>query len=109
MRGSTETAHRKTTALLAPAPQPAPAAAHPVQAPPSHYGAAYLNLPRINCCWRQAAEVAACGGRQVLEVGPGSGLTSWLLAKWGLQVWTVDLEGGKSKTLTYRYNVLVNR
>jgi ubiquinone/menaquinone biosynthesis C-methylase UbiE len=42
--------------------------------------------------WYQATEVRRCGGRQVLEVGIGMGLTTWLLRRWGLEVATLDVD-----------------
>src|SRR5262245_65958374 len=53
-----------------------------------------MSLPRMVTHWHQAnevAEVTSPGGR-VLEVGPGSGHTTWLLRQWGLEVTTLDFD-----------------
>jgi ubiquinone/menaquinone biosynthesis C-methylase UbiE len=58
----------------------------------SNYPRRYLTLPRIITHWHQANEVArtAPQGGDVLEVGPGSGHTTWVLRNWGYKVTTVD-------------------
>lgn len=59
-----------------------------------HYLKRYLTLPRAVTHWHQAEEVAkatAAGGR-VLEIGVGSGHTTWLLRQWGLNVTTADFD-----------------
>src|SRR3954469_24845142 len=60
----------------------------------SHYKRRYMTLPRMITHWHQANEVAA-GTRpagQVLEIGPGSGHTTWLLRQWGFPVTTLDFD-----------------
>jgi len=57
-----------------------------------HYLGDYLNLPRMITYWYQAATVRDCDGRDVLEVGTGMGLTSWILRRWGLQVAELDID-----------------
>ena len=54
----------------------------------------YMTLPRMITHWHQANAVADCAGQQasVLEVGPGSGHTSWLLKHWGMRVTTLDFD-----------------
>jgi SAM-dependent methyltransferase len=57
-------------------------------------GRRYLSLPRAITHWHQANEVAAmvpAGGR-VLEIGPGSGHTTWMLRKWGYEVTSLDFD-----------------
>jgi hypothetical protein len=76
-----------------------PAAAEPrgrrpaaLQVEADHYLGPYLNLPRMMTYWYQAAGVRRCKGRDVLEVGLGMGLTSWILRRWGLNVRSLDLD-----------------
>lgn len=54
----------------------------------------YMSLVRMVSHWQQANEIARVlpRGGDVLEVGVGSGHTSWLLSKWGYDVTTVDLD-----------------
>lgn len=59
-----------------------------------HYRRGYLTLPRAITHWYQANEVADAtppAGR-VLEIGPGSGHTTWLLRNWGYRVTTCDFD-----------------
>lgn len=54
-----------------------------------------LNLVRLITHWHQAHEVARRMGRDkglVLEVGPGSGHTTWLMREWGCDVVTLDVD-----------------
>ena len=59
-----------------------------------HYGASYLTLPRHVVHWHQANEVVKLlpKGSTVLEIGPGSGYTTFILRAWGMQVTTLDLD-----------------
>lgn len=57
-----------------------------------HYVGDYLNLPRMITYWYQAAAVRDCGGRKILEVGTGLGLTSWIMRRWGLHVAELDID-----------------
>jgi SAM-dependent methyltransferase len=59
-----------------------------------HYRRRYMTLPRMITHWHQANEVAAntSPGGQVLEIGPGSGHTTWLLRQWGYPVTTLDFD-----------------
>jgi SAM-dependent methyltransferase len=75
------------------------ATAHKVQVGAAHYGRKYMTLPRVMSCWQQAKYVAQCGGKSVLEVGLGAGLTGWLLEKWGLDVVSLDLDAALSPSL----------
>ena len=53
-----------------------------------------MSLPRIITHWHQAnavVEVTQPMGR-VLEIGPGSGHTTWLLRNWGMTVTTLDFD-----------------
>lgn len=62
----------------------------------THYRRRYLTLPRAITHWYQAnavAEETPLGG-SVLEVGPGSGHTTWLLRSWGYIVTTCDYDPG---------------
>lgn len=81
------------TTRAAPAPEassrPAP---HRLQARADHYLGDYLNLPRMMTYWYQAAAVRDTGAKDVLEVGLGMGLTTWILRRWGLNVATLDLD-----------------
>jgi hypothetical protein len=63
-----------------------------------HYLGDYLNLPRMITYWYQATAVRDCGGRNVLEVGTGMGLTSWILRRWGLQVMDLDIDPALAPT-----------
>ncbi|MEK6642998.1 MAG: methyltransferase domain-containing protein [Planctomycetota bacterium] len=63
-----------------------------------HYLGDYLNLPRMMTYWYQAKAVRDCGGRSVLEIGIGMGLTSWIMQRWGLEVSTLDLDPELSPT-----------
>lgn len=63
-----------------------------------HYLGDYLNLPRMMTYWYQAKAVRDCGGRSVLEIGIGMGLTSWIMKRWGLEVSTLDLDAELSPT-----------
>lgn len=63
-----------------------------IQVSSDHYLGDYLNLPRMITYWYQAKAVRDCGGRSVLEIGLGMGLTTWILKRWGMQVQTVDLD-----------------
>jgi len=42
--------------------------------------------------WYQAEAVRRCGGNQVMEIGLGLGLTTWILRRWGLNVTTLDID-----------------
>lgn len=63
-----------------------------VQVEADHYLGNYLNLPRMITYWYQAKAVRDCGGRDVMEIGLGMGLTSWILRRWGLNVCAVDFD-----------------
>lgn len=67
----------------------------------SHYQRRYLTLPRMVTHWHQANEVAnQCpNGGSVLEIGPGSGHTTWMLSKWGYKVTTLDFDPKISPTI----------
>lgn len=60
----------------------------------THYKRRYMTLPRMITHWHQANEVAATtpAGGHVLEIGPGSGHTTWLLRQWGYRVTTLDFD-----------------
>jgi hypothetical protein len=60
----------------------------------SHYQRRYMTLPRMVTHWHQADEVARLTppGGDVLEIGPGSGHTTWLLRQWGFTVSTLDFD-----------------
>lgn len=60
----------------------------------SHYKRRYMTLPRMITHWHQANEVAASTrpAGEVLEIGPGSGHTTWLLRQWGFPVTTLDFD-----------------
>lgn len=62
----------------------------------THYRRRYLTLPRAITHWYQANEVAeeTPPGGSVLEIGPGSGHTTWLLRSWGHSVTTCDFDPG---------------
>jgi SAM-dependent methyltransferase len=62
--------------------------------PSTHYARRYLTLPRMVTHWHQANEVARVTAAQgsVLEIGPGSGHTTWVMRQWGLQVTTLDFD-----------------
>lgn len=66
-----------------------------------HYQRRYLTLPRIITHWYQASEVAeeTPPGGSVLEIGPGSGHTTWLLRSWGYSVTTLDFEPANRPTV----------
>jgi len=68
---------------------------HPVQVPVGHYCREdYLNLIFCVNHWHQAHAVSQANparGR-VLEIGPGSGHTTWILRYWGFPVVTADLD-----------------
>ncbi len=54
----------------------------------------YMSLPRLITHWHQAnsiAEVTPEGGK-ILEIGPGSGHTTWLLKNRGFNVTTLDFD-----------------
>lgn len=59
-----------------------------------HYRRRYLTLPRAITHWYQASEVAdqTPPAGPVLEIGPGSGHTTWLLRSWGYSVTTCDFD-----------------
>lgn len=60
-----------------------------------HYAnKSYLTMVRSMNHWIQAKEVseASLEGESVLEIGPGTGHTSWLLKLWGHKVTTVDID-----------------
>jgi len=59
-----------------------------------HYLKRYLTLPRAVTHWHQASEVSNItpDGGSVLEIGVGSGHTTWLLRQWGYRVTTVDFD-----------------
>ncbi|HJV92561.1 MAG TPA: class I SAM-dependent methyltransferase [Azonexus sp.] len=68
--------------------------ARPIQVDAEAYRRHYLSLPRMITHWHQAnavCEFTRRGGR-VLEVGPGSGHTTWLLKQWGMDVRTLDFD-----------------
>jgi hypothetical protein len=60
----------------------------------AHYGRRYLTLIRAITHWHQADEVARAtpNAGEVLEIGPGSGHTTWLLRQWGYRVTTLDFD-----------------
>lgn len=62
------------------------------QVSPEHYGPAYLTLPRMITHWHQVTAVRRCGGRRVLEIGVGMGLTSFILRQWGYDLETLDFD-----------------
>jgi len=95
------------TTLVQPVPPPVavkpPAAStrpRRLQVPADHYLGSYLNLPRMITYWYQAAAVRDGGGRDVLEIGLGMGLTTWILRRWGLNVATLDLDPALEPTCT---------
>ncbi len=66
-----------------------------LQVKPNHYrNRSYLNLIRVLTHWYQASTVAECcpNGGRILEIGPGSGHTTWLLGKWGYETVTLDID-----------------
>ncbi len=63
-----------------------------IQVTADHYLGDYLNLPRMITYWYQAKTVRDCGGRDVLEIGVGMGLTAWILRRWGLSLSTLDFD-----------------
>lgn len=67
-----------------------PAARPQVQA--DHYVGSYLNLPRMITYWYQAEAVRRCGGEEIMEIGLGMGLTTWILRRWGLHVTSLDID-----------------
>ena len=66
---------------------------HAIQVEPDHYGRSYFNIPRMIGYLYQADAVHRCGGRNVLEIGVGTGLTSYMLRLWGSHLQTLDLDG----------------
>lgn len=58
------------------------------------YRRSYMTLPRMITHWHQANSVAEHSGQyaNVLEIGPGSGHTTWLLRNWGMKVTTLDFD-----------------
>jgi hypothetical protein len=54
----------------------------------------YLSLLRTITHWHQANEVAQStpDAGHVLEIGPGSGHTTWLVRNWGYRVTTLDFD-----------------
>jgi hypothetical protein len=42
--------------------------------------------------WYQTATIRDCGAKEVLEVGTGMGLTSWIMRRWGLRVTELDID-----------------
>jgi ubiquinone/menaquinone biosynthesis C-methylase UbiE len=60
----------------------------------THYTRRYMTLPRMITHWHQANEVTRTtpSGGEVLEIGPGSGHTTWLLRQWGYAVTTLDFD-----------------
>jgi hypothetical protein len=60
----------------------------------THYKRRYMTLPRMITHWHQANEVASTTlpGGEVLEIGPGTGHTTWLLRQWGYRVTTLDFD-----------------
>lgn len=57
-----------------------------------HYREKYMTLPWILSCWTQAKQVAGCGGKEVMEIGVGTGQAAFLLKKWGHCVFCVDFD-----------------
>jgi len=53
-----------------------------------------MTLPRMITHWHQANAVCEWTrlGGSVLEIGPGSGHTTWLLRHWGMNVTTLDFD-----------------
>lgn len=60
----------------------------------THYRRRYMSLVRTITHWYQANEVARAtpDGGDVLEIGPGSGHTTWLMRHWGYRVVTLDFD-----------------
>lgn len=58
----------------------------------TRYRRRYMSLVRTITHWHQANEVARAtpDGGDVLEIGPGSGHTTWLMRHWGYRVVTLD-------------------
>ena len=54
----------------------------------------YMSLPRAITHWHQAELVAQVTpkGSRVLEIGPGSGFTTWTLRNWNVDVTTLDFD-----------------
>lgn len=68
-------------------------ALHQIQVKEGAYGARYMTLPRMVTHWHQANSIAKLSPQGcVLEIGPGSGHTTWLLRKWGIDVKTLDFD-----------------
>jgi len=68
--------------------------ARPIQVDVESYRRRYMSLPRMITHWHQANAVCehTRQGGSVLEVGPGSGHTTWLLRQWGMKVTTLDFD-----------------
>ncbi len=66
---------------------------HAIQVEPEHYGRSYFDIPRMIGYLYQADAVHRCGGHKVLEIGVGTGLTSYMLRLWGYDLQTLDLDG----------------
>jgi hypothetical protein len=66
----------------------------PIQVDAESYRRHYMSLPRMITHWHQADSVCTFTrqGGKVLEVGPGSGHTTWLLKHWGMEVETLDFD-----------------
>ena len=64
----------------------------------------YLSQQRIITHWHQANEVAnSCEiGSNILEIGPGSGHTSWLLKSWGYNITTLDIDDSTKPDINAR-------
>lgn len=66
----------------------------PTQVDVESYRRRYMTLPRMITHWHQANAVfeATRQGGRVLEIGPGSGHTTWLLRQMGMDVTTLDFD-----------------
>jgi SAM-dependent methyltransferase len=63
------------------------------QVAPGHYASRdYNSKERLCSYWHQVDEALSLGGEDVLEVGPGGGVTTDLLRRAGLRVTTVDID-----------------
>ncbi|MDP3981309.1 MAG: class I SAM-dependent methyltransferase [Chlamydiota bacterium] len=74
---------------------------HAQQCDVTFYRKTYMTLQRMVAHWHQANEVAEITPKsgRVLEIGPGSGHTTWLLKQWGLDVTTLDYDKSVSPDL----------
>jgi 2-polyprenyl-3-methyl-5-hydroxy-6-metoxy-1,4-benzoquinol methylase len=65
----------------------------------AHYNHSYDNKKRLASYWHQIDECLKLGGRSVLVVGKGSGLSSYLLQRQGFEVTTLDIQSELRPTI----------